>query len=64
MSGLSELGQILHEEHFRILVAICELQNRISGEAADRPLDGGDTEDGRLLTSLLATTASGPASIR
>lgn len=55
MSGLSELGQVLHEEHFRILVAICELQNRISGEAAHRPLDGGEAEDGRLLTSLLAS---------
>ena len=54
MSELSELGQVLHEEHFRILVAICDLQNCISGEAASRPLDGDDTDDGRLLTSLLA----------
>lgn len=55
MSGLSELGQVLHEEHFRILVSICELQNRISGESANRPLDSSEAEDGRLLTSLLAT---------
>ena len=31
MSGLTELGQLLHEEHFRILVSICGLENRITG---------------------------------
>ena len=55
MTGLSELGQLLHEEHFRILVAICELQNRIEGASADRPLDASDTEDARLLDGLLAS---------
>lgn len=54
MAGLSELGQVLHEEHFRILVAICELENRIAGEQADRPLDGSDAEDQRLLINILA----------
>jgi hemerythrin-like domain-containing protein len=55
MAGLSELGQLLHEEHFRILVAICELQNRIGGASADRPVDVSDAEDGRLLNRLLAS---------
>ena len=55
MAGLSELGQILHEEHFRILVAICGLENRISGAAADRPLDAADLEDRRLLEGLLVS---------
>ncbi len=53
MAGLSELGQLLHEEHFRILVAACELENRIRGASADRPLDTFDAEDNRLLKSLL-----------
>lgn len=55
MPELSELGQILHEEHFRILVAVCELQNRVSGAAADRPLDWADAEDQRLLQGLIAS---------
>jgi hemerythrin-like domain-containing protein len=55
MPALSELGQVLHEEHFRILVGICSLENRISGEAADRPLDADDPEDQKLLESLLVS---------
>lgn len=55
MAGLSELGQILHEEHFRILVGICGLENRISGAAAGRPLDGTDPEDRGLLEGLLVS---------
>lgn len=55
MAELSELGQLLHEEHFHILVAICELQNRVGDASADRPLDASDTDDARLLDSLLAS---------
>lgn len=55
MAGLSELGQILHEEHFRILVGICGLENRISGAAAAQPLDGTDPEDCGLLEGLLVS---------
>lgn len=53
MAGLSELGQVLHEEHFRILVAICGLENRISGVAADRPLDATESDDRTLLQGLM-----------
>lgn len=53
MAGLSELGQLLHEEHFRILVGACELENRIRGASADRPLNASDAEDRNLLSNLL-----------
>jgi hemerythrin-like domain-containing protein len=39
MTLLTSLGQVLHEEHFRILVWICELQNRVCGEAAEQCFD-------------------------
>ncbi|MFO1112491.1 MAG: hemerythrin domain-containing protein [Rhodospirillales bacterium] len=55
MAALSELGQVLHEEHFRILVGICGLQNRISGADAWRPLDGTNPEDCGLLEGLLVS---------
>ena len=53
MAGLSELGQVLHEEHFRILMAICGLENRISGAAGERPLDATAGEDRTLIEGLL-----------
>jgi hypothetical protein len=34
MSKLTELGEVLDEEHFRILVPICGLENRITGRRA------------------------------
>lgn len=55
MTKLTELGQVLHEEHFRILVSICGLENRVSGEMRDRPLDPTDGEDLRQLDELLAS---------
>jgi hemerythrin-like domain-containing protein len=42
MTVLTSLGQVLHEEHFRILVWICELQNRVCGEAGERCFDSGN----------------------
>ncbi|MGZ8410316.1 MAG: hemerythrin domain-containing protein [Hyphomicrobium sp.] len=33
MAGLTALGRVLHEEHFRHLVWMCDLQNRVTGEA-------------------------------
>jgi hemerythrin-like domain-containing protein len=36
MNGLTALGRALHEEHFRILVWMCDLQNRVTGEAGKR----------------------------
>jgi hemerythrin-like domain-containing protein len=53
MSGLTELGQVLHEEHFRILVSICALENRVSGPAADDPLDPDRAEDKQQLEDLI-----------
>jgi hemerythrin-like domain-containing protein len=50
MSELTELGQILHEEHFRILVSICGLENRVSGAA---PLDPSRAEDNQQLQDAM-----------
>ncbi len=54
MSGLTELGQLLHEEHFRILVSICGLENRIKGLAAADPLDPARAEDKQQLEDLVS----------
>lgn len=53
MSELTELGQVLHEEHFRILVPICGLENRISGACGDLPLDPCRAEDKQQLQELI-----------
>jgi hemerythrin-like domain-containing protein len=54
MSGLTELGNVLHEEHFRIVVWMSELKNRVTGEAGELPLHAG-TEEGRgVLCRLIA----------
>ncbi len=48
MAGLSRLGQVLHEEHFRILVGICGLQSRVceqAGETAFDPRNDSDAEE-------------------
>ena len=52
MSELTELGQILHEEHFRILVSICGLESRVDGPAA-YPLDPSRAEDRQQLRDLM-----------
>lgn len=52
MAELTELGKVLHEEHFRILVLISGLENRVTGRAADRPLDLENAEDRALLEEL------------
>lgn len=54
MSGLTELGQLLHEEHFRILVSICGLENRIKGPAAADPLDPARADDKQQLEDLVS----------
>jgi hemerythrin-like domain-containing protein len=53
MSDLSELGAVMHEEHFRTLVLICGLENRVTGDFADRPIDPDDAEDRSLLDNLV-----------
>ena len=54
MTDLTELGQLLHEEHFRILVSVCGLENRIRHEEANRPLNPAVPEDRQLLEELMA----------
>jgi hemerythrin-like domain-containing protein len=53
MSDLTELGAVMHEEHFRTLVLICGLENRVTGGFADRPIDPRDVEDRSLLENLV-----------
>lgn len=53
MSGLSELGKLLHEEHFRIIMLLCDLEHRITGEAARRPFDLDCEDDREWLRDLL-----------
>jgi hemerythrin-like domain-containing protein len=50
MTGLTALGRVLHEEHFRILVWMCDLQNRVTGEAGKQcpDLDNGQDRDEML----------------
>jgi hemerythrin-like domain-containing protein len=55
MSGLTELGQILHEQHFRILVLVSGLENRVRGDAGTRPIDINDESDRALLEELAAS---------
>ncbi|QNT70834.1 hemerythrin domain-containing protein [Defluviicoccus vanus] len=54
MSNLTELGQLLHEEHFRILVAVCGLENRVGGAYECQPLDAANAEDRHQLEELVA----------
>src|SRR5512147_523264 len=53
MSELTELGRILHEEHFRMLVSICGLENRVDGPAAADPLDPRRGDDRQQLEDLV-----------
>jgi hemerythrin-like domain-containing protein len=57
MSELTELGQILHEQHFRILVLVSGLENRIRGDGAARPIDVHNENDRALLEELAASLA-------
>jgi hemerythrin-like domain-containing protein len=51
---LSELGRVLHEQHFRILVSICGLENRVTGPEAERPFDSTNPEDRAQLQRLVS----------
>ena len=53
MAGLTLLGEILHEEHFRILVSMCELQNRVTGKASDRFPDPRNDQERHELHELI-----------
>jgi iron-sulfur cluster repair protein YtfE (RIC family) len=52
MTTLSELGRILHEEHFRILVLICGIEHRVNGAQAETPPDPFKAEDRAQLLDL------------
>ncbi len=54
MAQLSRLGQVLHEEHFHIVMLFCDLENRVSGPAAQQPLDPTRVEDRQQLEQLIA----------
>lgn len=55
MSTLSRLGGALHEEHFRIVVWISDLQNRVTGDAGEQALDPDDADDKQALHMLIVS---------
>jgi hypothetical protein len=55
VAGLSSLGKLLHEEHFWILVSVCDLRNRVEGSSGERPLDPGDAQDHGDMQGLIAS---------
>lgn len=54
MAYLSELGEVIHEEHFRMLVMVCELENRVKGADTVKPIDATDPEDRALLLKVIS----------
>jgi iron-sulfur cluster repair protein YtfE (RIC family) len=55
MYALTELGEVLHQEHFHILVPICGLENRIAGRRASEPIDLRNEDDRDLLEELASS---------
>jgi hemerythrin-like domain-containing protein len=53
MTGLTALGRVLHEEHFRILVWMCDLQNRVTGEAGKQCPDLDNEQDKEEMHDLI-----------
>jgi hemerythrin-like domain-containing protein len=53
MARSNKLGQLLHEEHFHIVMLFCDLENRVGGSGRLQPLDPADAEDRRQLTDLI-----------
>lgn len=53
MSRLSELGPVIHEEHFRMLVLMCGIENRVAGDEGERPMDPNDEQDRALLEEVI-----------
>jgi hypothetical protein len=53
MPFLTELGEVLHEEHFRILSVICGLENRVTGTEGRRPIDPRIEEEKQQLKELI-----------
>ena len=55
MPFLTELGEVLHEEHFRILSLICGLENRVIGAEGRRPIDPRNAEEKEQLEELIVS---------
>ena len=55
MAFLTELGEVLHEEHFRILSLICGLENRVIGAEGRRPIDPRDEDEKEHLQELIVS---------
>ena len=55
MARLTALGQVLHEEHFRILMWICDLQNRVTGEVGGQLPDLDNDHDKDELHDLIGS---------
>jgi hemerythrin-like domain-containing protein len=55
MTGLTVLGQVLHEEHFRILVCICDLKNRVSGETGEQSFDPDNDQEKDEMHGLIGS---------
>jgi hemerythrin-like domain-containing protein len=53
MPELTKLGQVLHEEHFHILVEVCGLESRVTGEGRKIPLDPDQVDDRIFLEELV-----------
>lgn len=54
MPFLSELGEVIHEEHFRMLVLICEVENRAKCSGSGHPIDPDDPDDRALLEKIIS----------
>ena len=55
MPFLTELGEVLHEEHFRILSLICGLENRVIGAEGRRPIDPRNADEKEHLQELIVS---------
>jgi len=53
MMGLTQLGQMLHEEHQRTLSLLNSLESRILGPAANVPLSPDSDDDRRQLKTVI-----------
>lgn len=55
MAYLSELGEVLHEEHFRILSLICGIESRVTGADGQHPIDPKDEQEKEQLRQLVVS---------
>lgn len=53
MAYLTALGEILHEEHFRILSLICNLEHRVLDQQGQHPIDPSNPEERAQLHAMI-----------